>query len=997
MHHRTRNIESGEIKGSRSFVEVVTRKQRVSEEREEESSDESIRMVVDDTSSDIGWLERSAIGELIDFSKVTQVNERLSDRGFRFSSSYLGGKAVLWTFESTHENEGFIRNGFFWKDTFRSMKKWSESLENQPKSVWINIAGLPLRFWNIYFFQKIGNRFGELLLVESDTLQRKRMDRAQLLVAINGNRPCPKYVKVATGSRPFLVKVEENSVPVDPAWVGKILDLNFEYVSQEMEFLLEDFPEKKGVHENNHTRNDGQINVGKSDRRQGRAYDRQEKKNIEQWVKHERWKEGRGVVNRKDNRSLSSLIEEDEGLHKEKTDVKGKGGYISVARKRPSFPEEPTEGERGFRDLHQGECSKLISKGLNAARRANGLTESPNEEGESSDSPKTISITTMGCENEVFSNPVEGARQMLLRHKEHHLVSLSDKEGRLLSLPLKGPIQLPLIGLRGNLIMGRDLEALPLTVELEGDVARTVSIASTREADRRPEIQRRTSKDKNETGRTTRKNQEESQDENGERTEKLWNLEDEVTKVIEVGIALGLDFNGKETEIGERIARREREDEELMAVGNVNILMIVISWNVRGLGKGEKRRMVRGVVNRHKPEIMFVQESKLKSFPVPWFVAGDFNTILEPSERVGVGYDLVSMRNFHSFITQAGIMDIPMHGPKYTWSNNRAVEAWERLNRFLISPIILSWLPNLMQRGLPRCISDHNPIMLADKLALIDRKAEANGWSDDLRNDRLNTMEVLWRSLCLEEQSCGQKSRVAWLKEGDRNTKFYHCMASSRMRRNLIGEMIIEGNTISDPTRLSVEVFKFFKKHFQKEQWERPRLPRLNLKKNSEMERVGLEEDFSMAKIWTALSSCDGNKSPGPDGFNLNFFKAQWEEIQEDLLGFINEFHKDGSVVKNLNRTFITLIPKVSKPENVKDFRPICLVGYLYKVLAKVLANRLRKVMDSVIGESQMAFISDRQSSDSFVIAEEIIRKWRSDNDGGLSGSGPADPWTGKT
>ncbi|KAK2638160.1 hypothetical protein Ddye_025955 [Dipteronia dyeriana] len=122
--------------------------------------------------------------------------------------------------------------------------------------------------------------------------------------------------------------------------------------------------------------------------------------------------------------------------------------------------------------------------------------------------------------------------------------------------------------------------------------------------------------------------------------------------------------------------------------------------------------------------------------------------------------------------------------------------------------------------------------------------------------------------------------------------------------------------------------------------------------------------------------------SPGPDGFNLNFIKAHWGGIQDDIMNFIHEFHNGGSTVRELNRAFIVVIPKVVKPETLKDYRPICLVGALYKVLAKVLANKLRKIMDVVIGETQMAFVSNRQIANSFVIAEEFINKWKDDKEG---------------
>ncbi|KAK2652395.1 hypothetical protein Ddye_012251 [Dipteronia dyeriana] len=99
---------------------------------------------------------------------------------------------------------------------------------------------------------------------------------------------------------------------------------------------------------------------------------------------------------------------------------------------------------------------------------------------------------------------------------------------------------------------------------------------------------------------------------------------------------------------------------------------------------------------------------------------------------------------------------------------------------------------------------------------------------------------------------------------------------------------------------------------------------------------------------------------------------------------FITEFHKESIIVKDLNRTFIALIPKKGKPETLKDFRPISLVGLMYKVLAKDLANRLKKVMNLIIGDTQMAFVQNHHIVDSFVIANEIIHWWKRDKEEGL-------------
>ncbi|KAK3199549.1 hypothetical protein Dsin_022964 [Dipteronia sinensis] len=194
----------------------------------------------------------------------------------------------------------------------------------------------------------------------------------------------------------------------------------------------------------------------------------------------------------------------------------------------------------------------------------------------------------------------------------------------------------------------------------------------------------------------------------------------------------------------------------------------------------------------------------------------------------------------------------------------------------------------------------------------------------------------------------------------------------------------MNGSRTSDPRLIREGIYNFFKNHYKKVLWDRPKIRGLDFKKVSIEDSISLERPFSKEEVWEAVCSCDGNKAPGPDGFNLNFIKANWEVIQEDFLEFISGFHSDGHIVKELNSTLMALIPKCARPELLSDFRPISLVGSLYKVLAKVLANRLKKVMGTIISEPQMAFVKDRQILDSFIIAEEIIHKWRKKEEGGL-------------
>ena len=109
-----------------------------------------------------------------------------------------------------------------------------------------------------------------------------------------------------------------------------------------------------------------------------------------------------------------------------------------------------------------------------------------------------------------------------------------------------------------------------------------------------------------------------------------------------------------------------------------------------------------------------------------------------------------------------------------------------------------------------------------------------------------------------------------------------------------------------------------------------------------------------------ALLGCSGDKAPGPDGFTMAFWKFAWDFVKEDVMSFFREFHDHNKFVKSLNITFLVLIPKKVGAEDLRDFRPISLVGSLYKWLAKVLANRLKKVVGKVVSKAQGAFVEGR-------------------------------------
>uniref|UniRef100_A0A803PYY8 Reverse transcriptase domain-containing protein n=1 Tax=Cannabis sativa TaxID=3483 RepID=A0A803PYY8_CANSA len=127
---------------------------------------------------------------------------------------------------------------------------------------------------------------------------------------------------------------------------------------------------------------------------------------------------------------------------------------------------------------------------------------------------------------------------------------------------------------------------------------------------------------------------------------------------------------------------------------------------------------------------------------------------------------------------------------------------------------------------------------------------------------------------------------------------------------------------------------------------------------------------------WIVTSPPPGSrmkdKTPGPDGFNSNFYKATWSTVRNDVLYAASSFLNGNGDVAPLNTTLITLIPKVKQPTSISEYRPISLCNIVYKIISKIIANRLKLVLNSLISRNQSAFLPGRLISDNIIIAQEV-------------------------
>ncbi|GLT59230.1 hypothetical protein SLA2020_320610 [Shorea laevis] len=135
-----------------------------------------------------------------------------------------------------------------------------------------------------------------------------------------------------------------------------------------------------------------------------------------------------------------------------------------------------------------------------------------------------------------------------------------------------------------------------------------------------------------------------------------------------------------------------------------------------------------------------------------------------------------------------------------------------------------------------------------------------------------------------------------------------------------------------------------------------------------------LLQEFNEAEVMRALFQMHPSKAPGPDGLSPAFFQQFWSVVKDDVVGPCLQFLNDKEPLpRELNFTYITLIPKCNKPKTMADLRPISLCNVIYRVLAKTLANRFKKVLPHVISQEQSAFLSNRLITDNFLIAYEIL------------------------
>ncbi|KAL0304188.1 UNVERIFIED_CONTAM: putative ribonuclease H protein [Sesamum radiatum] len=324
----------------------------------------------------------------------------------------------------------------------------------------------------------------------------------------------------------------------------------------------------------------------------------------------------------------------------------------------------------------------------------------------------------------------------------------------------------------------------------------------------------------------------------------------------------------------------------------------------------------------------------------PWFIGGDFNTVVSVSERSNGVYPAHhSIEEFSEAIFDGGLIDLGFEGSPFTWTDHRL---WQRLDRVLFSSEWMDALPQTVIRHLPRSSSDHSPLLIQTSWMFVKEnwsfpttssgmgkvgaklkrlKHRLKDWNKNVFGDifanltlaeeavvqaekrydstptEANLLEMnkctaqLQHALSIEEDFWRQKATCRWMLEGERNTRFFHSMVRKKRSRTAINSVFHEGQLLTNEQLIKESGVDYFRSLLTTESTRTAPSLLLNIPRViSVSEGEALYENTNTEEVRRVIFGLSSDSTPGPDGFGAMFFQKCWEIIHEDVVETVQDF-----------------------------------------------------------------------------------------------------------
>lgn len=204
-----------------------------------------------------------------------------------------------------------------------------------------------------------------------------------------------------------------------------------------------------------------------------------------------------------------------------------------------------------------------------------------------------------------------------------------------------------------------------------------------------------------------------------------------------------------------------------------------------------------------------------------------------------------------------------------------------------------------------------------------------------------------------------EKARTKWLSDGDRCSKFFHAFCKAKVARSSLNGLCVDGSLTTNPALISDHIVAYYRNLYTSTGTSSDFAEICSVIPNI----VSQEENASLIAIPEAdgikatVFSMDPHIAPGPDGFSGSFYQSCWDIVGADVVNSVQQFFSQGYLLPNMNSNFIVLILKEPGANEISKFRPIVLRNFIFKIIPKILADRLGKFIARILSPQQTTFI----------------------------------------